>query len=151
MYRISVASIPTESRPGHVAMFAGFGEDVSSVMKGWRANPVPFDTIFNQSKSTFAWGSPDILQLFSSSTKFKSFQYPAELEDFSKANADFLDTWVLDKFREFMKTSKSQDIEKSGTIFFLHLLGSDTNGHTHKPSSDQYRNNVKARIFKFSI
>merc|ERR1711937_633637 len=42
-----------------------------------------------------------------------------------------------------MKTSKSHEIEKSGTIFFLHLLGSDTNGHTHKPSSDQYKNNVK--------
>jgi hypothetical protein len=37
-------------------MFGGFGEDVSAVMTGWQNNPVPFDTVFNQSYHAWAWG-----------------------------------------------------------------------------------------------
>jgi phosphatidylinositol glycan class N len=30
-----------------------------------------------------------------------------------------------------------------GSIFFLHLLGLDTNGHGHKPQSEQYLANIQ--------
>ncbi|KIH49172.1 hypothetical protein ANCDUO_20754, partial [Ancylostoma duodenale] len=87
--------VPTESRPGHVAIFAGFTEDVSAVARGWKHNPVPFDSVFNRTREAWMWGSPDIMKLFDNTPNAHSFMYDENDEDFASNEAYKLDEWVF--------------------------------------------------------
>uniref|UniRef100_A0A1A7XCS9 GPI ethanolamine phosphate transferase 1 n=2 Tax=Iconisemion striatum TaxID=60296 RepID=A0A1A7XCS9_9TELE len=147
---VSHTRVPTESRPGHVALIAGFYEDVSAVAKGWKENPVEFDSVFNESRNTWCWGSPDILPMFAkgaSGNHVHTHTYPAEEEDFASTDASRLDTWVFTQVKTFFQSSKSNSTLKASlledkNIFFLHLLGIDTNGHAHRPMSKEYLDNI---------
>ncbi|XP_070574124.1 GPI ethanolamine phosphate transferase 1-like [Ptychodera flava] len=148
---VSHTRVPTESRPGHVALIAGFYEDVSAVAKGWKENPVEFDSVFNQSRYTWSWGSPDILPMFAKgATGDHVFMktYPAESEDFAGSDLSKLDTWVFDEVQTFLQEAKKNQtvtaqLNSNKIVLFLHLLGIDTNGHAHKPYSEEYKENVK--------
>ena len=137
---ISHAHVPTESRPGHVALIAGFYEDVSAVLRGWKTNPVEFDCFFNHSTHSWAWGSPDIIPMFSDSISHMTADtYPPDFEDFGREGSH-MDTWVFERLQNLLQDSKHDRnldmmLRRSKNVFFLHLLGIDSNGHTRKSIS----------------
>ncbi|KAJ1916040.1 Glycosyl phosphatidyl inositol anchor synthesis [Mycoemilia scoparia] len=159
---VSHTRVPTESRPGHVAVIAGFYEDVSAVTKGWKMNPVEFDSLFNETRHTWSFGSPDILEMFKEGASDRSRvdieMYSEESEDF-QGNAAHLDEWVFDHVHSMFDTAEKENpdhkqrhdevvrlekmLRQDKIVLFLHLLGLDTNGHAHLPNSKEYYENIR--------
>ena len=96
---------------------------------GWKENPVEFDSVFNESRYTWSWGSPDILPMFAkgaSGSHVTTEMYDAGEEDFASKDSSNLDTWVFDKVEEFLQNANEtvqETLRMNQNIFFLHLLG----------------------------
>lgn len=149
-FGVSHTRVPTESRPGHVALIAGLYEDVSAVTTGWKLNPVNFDSVFNRSRHTWSWGSPDILHMFEQGAvpgRVDADTYSEEDEDATQ-DATLLDIWVFDKVKALFASAKTDSelnakLREDKLVFFLHLLGLDTSGHAYRPYSKEYLHNIK--------
>ncbi|CAL7949608.1 unnamed protein product [Xylocopa violacea] len=143
---ISHTRMPTESRPGIVAICAGLYEDPSAIFKGWKENPVDFDSIFNQSHFSWVWGSPDIIPIFTKDAKGNVYgdSYPPEWQNFDIMHGQIwrLDSWVFDKYIDWLRGEAHKVKNTERIILFLHLLGCDTTGHTAKPYSREYVDNM---------
>ncbi|XP_006892816.1 PREDICTED: GPI ethanolamine phosphate transferase 1-like [Elephantulus edwardii] len=145
---ISHTRVPTESRPGHVALIAGFYEDVRAVLKGWKENPVEFDSLFNESKYTWSWGELCILSLFAKRTNREHIytcSYDIEGgENFNSSGEGTLDSWVMLRVQDFFHAAKinqslSSKLNEEKVVFFLHLEDIDTIGNAYLPSSREYK------------
>lgn len=80
-------------------------------------------------------------------TRIDAWSYGEESEDFS-ADAVHLDLWCLDQLRILMKNSTTdaalaKQMRGEGTVFFLHLLGLDTTGHSYRPHGPEYHRNIR--------
>ncbi|XP_026758572.3 GPI ethanolamine phosphate transferase 1 [Galleria mellonella] len=149
---ISHTRMPTESRPGHVAIIAGFYEDPSAIVKGWKENPVDFDSVFNQSIYTWCWGTYDILEIFTKGT-VNSHIYVNKMDPYDQTfsadkNTTLLDNWVFESVKTFFQNAHYdkdlyEKLHQKKIIFFLHLLGTDTSGHTHKPMSPNFLTTIR--------
>lgn len=69
-----------------------------------------------------------------------AFSYSSESEQFTGHDAYKLDEWVFERFERFFRAAPHNDtvkamLNQTQIVFFLHLLGMDTNGHTNKPHS----------------
>ena len=126
-------------------------------------NPVNFDSVFNQSRHTWSFGSPDILPMFahgaSDPNRVETFMYTHEAEDFTSGtsilvkldiylDATKLDEWVFDHVESLFKNASSNRaldsaLRQDKNVFFLHLLGLDTTGHAYRPYSKEYLRNIK--------
>lgn len=69
--------------------------------------------------------------------------YASAFQDFSglKDSAARETLWTFDSFKEFLHKAKSnpdllEKLYQDRIIFFLHFLGTDTAGHSHKPHSE---------------
>ncbi|CAD7698334.1 unnamed protein product [Ostreobium quekettii] len=139
---------PTESRPGHVAIAAGFYEDPSALLSGWKVNPVKFDSIFNHTLGSWGLGAPDVVPIFEGHGPYAYDAYPPDFEDFSADDLTTLDAWVFDRafglIQNATATNESHPLKDGPSVLFLHLLGLDSNGHAHGgPSSPEYLHNIK--------
>lgn len=64
-------------------------KDVLLHFAGWKANPVEFDSVFNQSQHTISFGSPDIVPIFCGALPHSTWNsYPHDFEDFATGSFD---------------------------------------------------------------
>lgn len=146
---VSHAAVPTATRPGHVAITAGFYEDPTSVAKDLQGNAVLFDTVFNESRYTWSWDTPDFLGTVTRGKEDRMFskKYPGDMKWLAGLDAGEMDSWVFDGVHElFVGAKKDKELEEKlkldKILFFLHLGGLDHSGYIVRPNSESYLKHI---------
>ncbi|GAA57165.1 GPI ethanolamine phosphate transferase 1, partial [Clonorchis sinensis] len=134
---LSHTRAPTESRPGHVALFAGFYEDPSALTTGWKTNPVEFDTVFNHSGKAWAWAVSSVLDALKLDN-LPQVHAAAPPRGISSLSADewsvgrflaTLDNMENGFFANSQVTGENLSVSQSARLAFIHLDASDATGH----------------------
>eukprot|EP01063_Lacrimia_lanifica_P039974 TRINITY_DN8922_c0_g2_i1.p1 TRINITY_DN8922_c0_g2~~TRINITY_DN8922_c0_g2_i1.p1 ORF type:complete len:902 (+),score=249.44 TRINITY_DN8922_c0_g2_i1:129-2834(+) len=126
--------VPTESRPGHISLIAGFYEDPSAVKTGWEANvDMSFDTVWKEATWVWQWGAPEIVGIFAGGGHIETRAFPPELNDYAEDPRQ-VDTWVVDNMTHFFHGASKNEtlaarLRSERVVFFLHFLGMDSAGH----------------------
>lgn len=97
---------------------------------GWKENPVTFDSVFNESRYTWSWGSPDILPMFARGHEDHvfAFSYDADFEDFGGGTFFLFVSLVLDRgefrypFLLLPHPPPFPESSESSLFFHQHLL-----------------------------
>lgn len=74
---------------------------------------------------------------------FNKKKFPSLYTNLIKLDATALDLWVLDQLQVLFKNATTdthlyEQLHSEGVVFFLHLLGLDTTGHSYRPHSKVY-------------
>lgn len=101
------------------------------IVLGWQENPVDFDSVFNQSRRSYCWGSCDIIPMFKSKVTSKHVIgdcYKEDMIDFSDENGARLDEWVFSRVEQFFLSAQknktlNDQVRSDKLVLFLHLLG----------------------------
>lgn len=137
---ISRTCAPTQSRPGHIAIFGGFNEDPAAAMTNFQKNPSIFDTVFNRTSSTRGWGGRPVITIFNDlltdgdRIHFEMYTLNEEMGIYGA------DNWVFDKVRQFLASNDNVQTvkEKLPAMFLVYLGDLDLAGHSAKPNTDDY-------------
>ena len=100
-------------------------------VSGWQENPVDFDSVFNESRLTFAWGSYDVVPMFATKAAKDHVItdcYGENMIDFADKDGARLDEWVFNRVEKFFQEAKrnhtlNKQLNDDKLVFFLHLLG----------------------------
>lgn len=81
---------------------------------------------------------------------FVSFSQPRCCTNIGRPDATALDIWVLDQLRALFhnatdNSTLTAQLRQDKTVFFLHLLGLDTTGHSYRPHSKVRRLRILKR------
>ena len=123
---------------------------------GWQENPVDFDSVFNESRLTYCWGSCDIIPMFSSKAVKGNVIgkcYKEDMINFADKDGSRVDEWVYGEVEEFFKTAWNNStlqskLKSDKLVFFLHLLGKLI--RVNKGYINCYRRNICQSYASFS-
>lgn len=138
-YGISQSRMPTITRPGHVAIFAGYYEDMKSAKSYGRGS---FDSFFDNTRHTWAVAVKGIMSIFANSESKNITPISDPNTDLS-ADSLLSDIWTLEHALKIFKDAESdpelnEKLRQDKIAFFFHFGGMDRCAHINRPFSEKY-------------
>ncbi|KAM8706126.1 hypothetical protein ACLKA7_010415 [Drosophila subpalustris] len=131
---------PTQSRPGHIAIFGGFNEDPAAALTNFQKNPSHYDTVFNRTSGSWGWGGRSVITIFKDLiTEGSPIHF--EMNTLNEGMGTYgADNWVFNKVRNFLASNDNVQMvkEKLPSMFLVYLGDLDLAGHSAKPNTDDY-------------